>query len=352
MDKRSIEERLERVKSEAREICIFGAGNVGKNNGLALLRKRGIDPDYYCDSNSEIWEKEVKDGIKCISINELIKRNPICFIMVAVHLMDEVYKVVSELGITDIIRYDDLLELERDRYFEFQRKKQIAVYTCIVGDYDNLMEPISVSEECDYYLISDKKPNTGSVFKYIDIADCKAESICDLTKKNRYCKIKAHEFFPQYRYSIYFDGNDRITSKIINKIHELPKTRIIARADNFFDCLYMEAIRAGEHFRDKKEIIANQVEKYWNEGMPEHFGSFICGILIREHNNPICVRLMNDWWDEVEKYSKKDQIAFPYVLWKNGYTKEDVGTVVNRQKENVFNNEYFVWDINHKKPRL
>lgn len=351
MNNRNILEKLEQINDGNREICIFGAGVVGKNYGLVLLKKRGIVPNFYCDSNPDLWGKEITDGIKCISLNELKKRNPVCFIMVSIHLRDEVYEFVKGLGITDIVLYDDLCKLEFESYFEFMNRKQIAVYTCILNDYDEVKEPLVKSEECDYYLISDKKPDKDSVYKYIDIKEINIDNVDDYTRKNRYCKIKAHEIFPEYRYSIYLDGNLRIkNNQIFEKIYKLPKTRIITHAINYDDNIYLEAMRAAEHFRDNKEKISKQVEKYWLEGMPDNYGLFACGILIREHNNPICKRLMNQWWEEVKNYSKKDQISFSYVLWKNGYEKSDVNVLMNRIEDAYGRrNKYVEVERNHRK---
>lgn len=349
MDKRELLIKLEQIRNEERESCIFGAGIVGRNYGLELLKKRDIKPSFYCDSNAELWGMEIKEGIKCISLEEFKKKNPVCFIMVSAHLRDEVYILVKQLGITDIVLYDELCELEIDSYFEFRNRKQIAVYTCILNNYDEVQEPEFISDKCDYYLISDKKPREGSIYKFIDIADCNIHNVKDFTRKNRYCKLKAHEIFPEYRYSIYFDGNIKLVSEsILNKIYELSKSRIMAYGKNAFDCIFMEAMRAGEHFRDSKEVINKQVEKYWLEGMPENFGSFFCGVLIREHNNPICVKLMNEWWNEIERYSRKDQISFPYVLWKNGFTKNDVKVL----EDDLQNLKYVDWNKQHKKPRV
>ena len=80
--------------------------------------------------------------------------------------------------------------------------------------------------------------------------------------------------------------------------------------------------------------------------MPEDFGVFLCGVLIREHNNPVCVKLMEDWWKELEEGSRRDQISFPYVLWKNGYVKEDVFTICDENVTDPFDGSEY-WDLTH-----
>lgn len=109
-----------------------------------------------------------------------------------------------------------------------------------------------------------------------------------------------------------------------NYFEILKKTRIGVVSPNIWDCIFEEAIRLLPQMRDNPKRIYAQVEKYWLEGMPENFGSVACGILLREHNHPVCVKLMEDWWHEIETQSKRDQISFPYVIWKNQYTMDDV----------------------------
>lgn len=330
------------------EVCIWGAGNVGTHSGLHMLKKRGIEVDYYCDSNPKLWGLEIVDGIKCRNVEEIRGRDVICFILVSSHLLEEVCNQAVGLGIKNIVTYDDLCELELGTYFQCRNRKKIAVYTCVIGGYDEVKEPISISEECDYFLISDEKPRKDTIFQYINSNDCIPAYINDSTRKNRYCKINAHKIFPQYRYSIYADGCMRLKSNIIDKIYELPKTRIMTFSENSLGCLYMEAMRAAEHGRDVKETIIKQVEKYWLEGMPENFGSVACGVLIREHNNPVCRKIMEEWWEQIELFSKRDQISFPYVLWKNGYTMSDVGILYGH---GAISDEYLIWEREHSRPR-
>lgn len=328
------EKYLELAKGRDYEVCIWGAGFLGTGKGLQLLYKRDILVDYYCDNNSALWGKEIVNGIKCISPMELEKRKAkvICFLFVASTVTDDVLNQIKEMQIERVVLFDELFDEEKKVYFPFMKKKRTAFYTCIVGDYDDLREPLFVSPECDYYLISDKKPNQNSIFQYIDIRQYLPKHIIDNTRKNRYCKINAHKIFPQYNYSIYFDGQIQVNGSITKFIEELPKTRIMTLCRHHWKCLYMEAMRVILNKRDSEDIVTRQIEKYWLEGMPENFGSVYCGILIREHNNPICKKLMEDWWEEVEQYSKRDMISFPYVLWKNGYTIDDVKTVADNYK--------------------
>ena len=63
------------------------------------------------------------------------------------------------MGIINVVTYMELCEHQVQKPFlNFKKKNQIAIYTCVVGGYDEINEPKMVEEKCDYYIISDKKP--------------------------------------------------------------------------------------------------------------------------------------------------------------------------------------------------
>jgi hypothetical protein len=83
------------------------------------------------------------------------------------------------------------------------------------------------------------------------------------------------------------------------------------------NCLYEEAKRCIERDKDNKNIIDKQISKYKKEGMPLNYGLIQNRILLRKHNDPTVIKTMEDWWQEIVNYSKRDQISFCYSTWKN-----------------------------------
>lgn len=344
-----VEEIIKLAKSKNYKVCIWGAGYVGTNYGYELVKKLGINIDFYCDNNEDLYGNVIKDGIICVNKNCLIGQ-VVCFILTSGHLVADITEQLTKMGITNVVTYMDLCEYQSKNFFEFQKRNQVAIYTCVLGDYDEVSEPDIIEDNCDYYIISDREPQKETVFKYIDINDCIERGITDNARKNRYCKINAHKIFPQYKYSIYIDGNIVLDSNMTKYIQNLPKTRIIALARVSYKSIYAEALRCMMHGRDDKEKFLCQVEKYWLEGMPDDFGLVAPGILIREHNNHTCRKIMEEWWSEVNMYTKRDMISLPYVLWKNGYTIDDVDTLSN--KVDVIDGDGWVLKRNHEKSRV
>jgi len=70
--------------------------------------------------------------------------------------------------------------------------------------------------------------------------------------------------------------------------------------------------------KTKYEETKKQMDKYKKEAFPKNFGIGENNILFRKHNSEKGVKIMNDWWDELNSQTKRDQLSLAYVLWKNG----------------------------------
>ena len=75
------------------------------------------------------------------------------------------------------------------------------------------------------------------------------------------------------------------------------------------------------------------------EGFPERFGLYEATVIVYDLNNPNAKEIAHKWWDMYFKSeANRDQIFFPYILWKTGFTIEDVGDLGN----NIWENPKFI----------
>ena len=111
------------------------------------------------------------------------------------------------------------------------------------------------------------------------------------------------------------------------------------------DCIYDEynAIMnlgkndPNQNFKDNPQVMYDQVKRYQDEGYPSHNGLITGMVILRRHNEKDCIRVMEDWWTEIKYGSKRDQLSFNYVAWKNN-------TKFNYMDGDSRNNEYFTRD--------
>lgn len=356
-DNQRTERLLSKAYSSEYSVCIWGAGEFGTGHGKRILDEYHVLVDYYCDNKLSLVGTEIVSGIYCREADELIKNaeRTICFLFVGYPYLGTVYQQLIKAGVRNIVTYNDLLALPEvmKKYLPYLDRKDIAVYTCITGDYDDVREPRYISDRCDYFLISDKEMGKESVYKWLDVNEFLPPNIENPIYQNRYCKMNAHKIFPEYRYSVYIDGNITITGDITENVDKLKRARIGVACNVYADNIYQHGLRYIQRGMALPEKLMNQLEHYWLQGLPEDSGLFFCNVLVREHNNPICIKLMEDWWNEFCAYSRRDQISFPYVLWKNGFAKDDVLLLCDSRKYDAWvRTPYWEYEYQHKKKRL
>lgn len=222
---------------------------------------------------------------------------------------------------------------------------KIAVYSCIMGGYDEIREPLYLPKNCDFYMITDEKPENESRFKILDPYKYYKGNDGSYTLIQRYIKMHPHEIFDDYEYSIYIDGNIRVISDPTPLIQRISALGIALHRHYERCCLYDEGETCIIYKKGSSDDIYNQLNLYREWGMPAQFGLFECGIMARKHHEPSCIQLMSEWWNQCRKFSSRDQLSFPYVLWKNGYSFHDVGLLGSDLRKNFI----FDFKIEHKK---
>lgn len=217
---------------------------------------------------------------------------------------------------------------ESNQIHNISKNEKIAIYTVNIGGYDNLIQPLIIEENIDYFIVSDKKPLHLGVWKWIDASEFLLNQELSNVKKARYIKTHPHLIFPQYKYSIFIDGNIRCVSSISSFCEKINKdTKMAIHPHPYRDCIYKEIISCRITRKGNYSVMKRQVDEYRLEGMPESFGLFETNVFVREHNDSKCIDLMEKWWQEIYKKSERDQLSFTYVLWKNGYSANDVGVI-------------------------
>lgn len=191
---------------------------------------------------------------------------------------------------------------------------KIIVYTCITGNYDDIVEVTNKEENIEYICITNNKQlksNTWNV-KYID------EKIDNWTLARK-VKIEPFNYLPKHDVSIWIDGAIKINKKIsefLDKECELDKYDMVGFKHQFRNCIYDE-ISACVDMRKETIENANRLFDFLKkQKYPENNGLIESTVLIRKNNNDV-KKLMSLWFDMIINYSRRDQLSFNYCLWKN-----------------------------------
>jgi len=224
-----------------------------------------------------------------------------------------------------------------------------VVYTVIVGGFDNVKQPIVTDPRFDYILFTDLP--IDSEFGVWQVRSIGYESD-DLRKKSRFPKIRPEISLPEYKASLYIDGNIGIISQCVyNRCVELAEKGVewAGIKHQSRDCVYdeMNAI-VGLGWVHDYEVL-DWYRFLRNEKYPEHNGMFENNIIFRTHTQT--VRRINElwWWTLEEKKVKRDQFSLMYAMWQVPEMKTVYFLLEN---ENAWNNDgWFVCESHnsHKK---
>ena len=235
------------------------------------------------------------------------------------------YGIKKPISNRNIVKNLDALTQEKSLHLEGE--KTIAVYSCITGDYDKLTEPRYVhNKNIEYIMFTDQQISSEN-WKIRAIPE-KLKTL-SASQINRYIKLHPHEFFKEYDYSIYVDGNIEIISDLSGLVNLLTSSNGIAMHKHFSrSCLYQEAVACQVLKKGNKVQIDKQIRDYRSEGFPENYGLLECTIIVTDLMNSKARDIYDGWWCEMMNHpSGRDQLSLPYVLWKMDINPEDLGTL-------------------------
>lgn len=219
-------------------------------------------------------------------------------------------------------------------------QKKIAVYTVLVGKYDNLQQPEYISDDFDYICFSNDIPHDHiGVWKVHKFDYTNSNRV----RESRFPKLNPHLLLPDYDFSLYIDANQRITKDLLEKtqglMHQNVACAMIVHPTR--DCIYQEAhFLVGEvhgGLRVQWDVF-RMVRLLVKEKYPEHNG-LCCGCAIfRKHNDSHVIAFSKKWWETYSQYCQRDQMSANYALWK-----------VNLQPEVLWGKDFY---YSHQRPHI
>lgn len=196
----------------------------------------------------------------------------------------------------------------------------LAIYTVIIGDYDTIKQPQVITSGADFYLFTNnQRIKDAGVWNvvYLDESDSAEEhenvavqdKMMDCIKdskriKNillsRKVKMLAHKYLPsRYEKSIYLDADMLIKSDLSSLFDLLNGDALMAAFRHSYCCSVRDEIDDLEKRGVvEQDVVENQWQRYLKWGYMDDIGVTENGILIRRHNHPKVVELMELWWQE------------------------------------------------------
>jgi len=195
---------------------------------------------------------------------------------------------------------------------------KIAVITSKTGNRENgtIKEQIFKYDNVDYFAFTDcgNESSTWNIKKPINFS---SDSSFRDRRNAKIYKVLPFLLIPDYEYYIWVDS----THDILMDPHELIKRMkkdILVFNHGERNCIYQESM-AIKHLRyDYQELVDRQMFDYSMNGYPENNGLYeLPTFVIR--NTETVREIFLCWWEHICKYSSRDQLSFPYILWLKKY---------------------------------
>jgi hypothetical protein len=226
------------------------------------------------------------------------------------------------------------------------QRHKVAVITAITGGKDKPLRAPSM-DGADYLLFTDLLPQDPRGWTLFQIP-----RFSRLTRPDRrnakLPKVMPFMLIPQYDFVIWQDGGHMIQippQELVQK-YLIEQDKDVAafmhgRAFQGQDhnCIYKEAENIKNvGFLEDPEVIDEQVAAYRKVGYPEDYG-LSCNAAMIWSNIPQVHWLQLTWWEQICRYSSRDQMSFFYSLWNT--SMKDRMTYIDGH-----------WERNEEIPRL
>lgn len=141
--------------------------------------------------------------------------------------------------------------------------------------------------------------------------------------------------FSDYKYSIYLDSNILVVGDLTAMVNKIGRSGMAFHAHRHRNCVYSEA-KAAEMLNKIDKKTEKKFYSYLkNLNIPKHIGLAECNIIARQHSNALCLKAMNEWWEEfINGDVKRDQLYLPIALKKCSIKVDEVTTLGTNVYEN------------------
>ncbi len=202
--------------------------------------------------------------------------------------------------------------------------KDFVLYTCLFGDYTDLDDPYG-DDPGDFERIcfTDNKDLESRFWKIVVLEESGLGPRID----SRLPKLLPHRYLKDFDLSLYVDG------RIHFKTNPLDFARDEALGDSplkcfvhpWRDCVYDEAEIVIEQGICPEAAVRRQMDGYRRRGYPARNGLAAGGILVRRHNDPRLVALMELWFSHVLHHNYRDQLSLDFCAWLKDFHYDSFG---------------------------
>lgn len=193
-------------------------------------------------------------------------------------------------------------------------KNNILVLTSNIGGKDNLQDQINIFPNCDYIALVDSHQNVNNWEQHQSF-DFSCIDRYQSRRNSKLYKILSSWVFNQYEYIVWLDATQHLKFNPQELIDKHGEFDYLLFKHNDRNCIYDEIDIVKQLNLDIHNTLNQQYEYYKSQNMPSNYGLYEMGFHIKKVNEKTMnVDIM--WFEQISKFSSRDQISFPFCLWK------------------------------------
>jgi len=196
--------------------------------------------------------------------------------------------------------------------------KKYVIYTAICGEAatsDDLHDPETVFDDTDYIAFVDRDHDC-KVWKQIKSTPFSIDTKYFNRRNAKVYKAAPHLFMHGWDMCIWHDPTHEVEVDPAGIYRDIitPEGEIALFKHESRNCVYSEAEAILNWNMDHTKVVSEQMEFYRSNKYPEENGLYECPVIVR--NSTMKMESLGlRWWEIISKYSSRDQLSMPFVLW-------------------------------------
>jgi Protein of unknown function (DUF616)/Nucleotide-diphospho-sugar transferase len=218
--------------------------------------------------------------------------------------------------------------------------KKNCVFTAITNDKDKLVSENSKHDDWDYICFTDNFSLKSDFWNIIYIQ--KKENYLDCIKVSKFYKTNGFKCLPNYDKLIWKDANIRIIKNFENYVNNLTFDTDIVFVNHLKRISILEEFDAVVSKKFETAEMINKIKQRYTDFKYNYDNGLISANLMLFRHNERTIKFFSEWWNEIEKYSHRDQLSANFALSKNNNLKYKLLDYFS-----VFGNDFNIVTHNH-----
>lgn len=200
---------------------------------------------------------------------------------------------------------------------------RIAIVTASAGGKIRIKDPAKAFSGVDYHAFTDDLNTDAKVWKIHELPRWSVDKKFSARRDAKLPKILPELLLPGYDYYIWHDPTNEIVADPGILIKYLP----LGQSNDFAvfkhslrNCVFDESRTVLKYSLDTSDNVNRQIGLYKKLGYPLDNGLYELGVIVKRKTGE-SLRLSLAWWEQINRYSSRDQLSFPFVLWSHSLEK-------------------------------